>query len=129
MKYNEIEVLDDDDYAFINMLKDVGVPKIVATTIAYLMNVDETSSREIELCTGLRQPEVSLAINKMRTEHWISTRVEHKLVGKGRPVKIFSLSVSVDDIVNHYETEIDKESRELRKSIDLVKARIKNRKT
>jgi predicted transcriptional regulator len=34
-----------------------------------------------------------------------------KKPGKGRPIKIYSLSVSVDKIISHYEDKIYKESQ------------------
>jgi predicted transcriptional regulator len=82
----------------------------VATTMAYLMNVNEASSQEIEISTGLRQPEVSLAIRLMSNQSWISVRSEKKS-GKGRPKKIYSLVAPVDNIISYYEDKIYKESQ------------------
>ncbi|MDP4228740.1 MAG: transcriptional regulator protein, partial [Bacteroidota bacterium] len=56
MKDSEVKVLDEDDYIFIKALSNLGISRNVATAMAYLMNVDEASSREIEISTGLRQP-------------------------------------------------------------------------
>ena len=84
--------------------------KNVATTMAYLMNVDEASSQEIEISTGLRQPEVSLAMRLMRNHSWVSIRSEKK-PGKGRPMKIYSLAAPVDEIISYYEDKIYKESQ------------------
>jgi predicted transcriptional regulator len=78
--------------------------------MAYLMNVDEASTREIELSTGLRQPEVSLAMRLMHNQSWVSVRSEKK-TGKGRPVKIYSLAAPVDEILSYYEDKIYKESQ------------------
>ena len=62
MKDYEVKVLDENDHIFIETLRNLGMSRNVATTMAYLMNVDEASSREIEISTGLRQPEVSHAM-------------------------------------------------------------------
>ena len=110
MKDYEIKVLDEEDHIFIVTLTDLGMSRGVATTIAYLMNVDEASSREIEISTGLRQPEISLAMRLMRNQSWVSVRLEKKS-GKGRPMKIYSLSAPVDEIISYYEDKIDKESQ------------------
>jgi len=110
MKDSEIKVLDEDDHIFVKTLSDLGTSKKVATTIAYLMNVDEASSREIEISTGLRQPEISLAMRLMRNQSWVSVRLEKKS-GKGRPMKIYSLAAPVDEIISYYEDKIDKESQ------------------
>jgi predicted transcriptional regulator len=110
MKDYEIKLLDEDDHVFIEMLRNLGMSRNIAATIAYLMNVDEASSREIEISTGLRQPEVSLATRLMRSQSWISVRSKKK-PGKGRPIKIYSLAAPVDAIISYYEDRIYKESQ------------------
>ena len=76
MKDYEVKVLDEKDHLFIETLKNRGISRNVATIVTYLMNVDEKSSHEIEISTGLRQPEVSLAIRLMRNNSWIRVRSE-----------------------------------------------------
>jgi predicted transcriptional regulator len=110
MKEYEIKVLDEDDHIFVRTLSNLGMSRNVATTLAYLMNVNEASSKEIEISTGLRQPEISLAIRLMSNLYWVSERSEKK-PGKGRPIKIYSLVTPVDDIISYYENKIYKESQ------------------
>ncbi len=110
MKEYEIKVLDEEDHFFIETLKTIGISRKVAIIIAYLMNVEEASSREIEISTGLRQPEISLAMKLMHNQSWFSVRLEKKS-GKGRPMKIYSLAAPVDEIISYYEDKIDKESQ------------------
>jgi predicted transcriptional regulator len=82
MKDSEIKELDEDDHFFIETLKTLGMSRNVATTIAYLMKVNEASAQEIELSTGLRQPEISLAMKLMCNQSWASMRLE-KILEKG----------------------------------------------
>ncbi len=110
MKDSEVKVLDENDLIFIDMLKTLGMSRNVATTMAYLMNVDEASSQEIEISTGLRQPEISLAIRLMNNQSWVRVRSEKK-PGKGRPIKIYALAAPVDEIISYYEDKIYKESQ------------------
>jgi predicted transcriptional regulator len=110
MKDSEIKVLDEEDHIFIETLRELGASRNVAKMMAYLMNVDEASSREIEISTGLRQPEVSLAMRLMHNQSWVSVRSEKKS-GKGRPVKIYSLAAPVDEIISYYEDMINKEAQ------------------
>jgi predicted transcriptional regulator len=110
MKDYEITVLDEEDHIFIKTLSNLGMSRNVATTMAYLMNVNEASSQDIEISTGLRQPEVSLAMRLMRNQSWVSVRSEKK-PGKGRPMKIYSLAAPVDEIISYYEDKIYKESQ------------------
>ena len=110
MKDSEVKMLDEKDHVFIEMLRDFGMSRNVAITMAYLMNVDEASSREIEISTGLRQSEVSLAMGLMCNQSWVNMHSEKK-PGKGRPVKIYSLRAPVDEIISYYEDKIYKESQ------------------
>ncbi|MCC4770658.1 transcriptional regulator protein [Methanosarcina sp. DH2] len=110
MKDSEVKMLDENDHIFIKALSDLGMSRNAATTMAYLMTVDEASSQKIEISTGLRQPEVSLAVRLMHNQSWISVRSEKK-PGKGRPMKIYSLATPVDEIISYYENKIYKESQ------------------
>ena len=125
MKNCEIKVLDEEEHIFIETLRELGASRSVATMMAYLMNVDEASSREIEISTGLRQPEVSLAMRLMRNQSWVSVRLEKKS-GKGRPTKIYSLMVQVDEIISYYEDEVYKESQVTISAIKKLKVMSKN---
>ncbi|MDD3042792.1 MAG: transcriptional regulator protein [Methanosarcinaceae archaeon] len=125
MKDYEVKVLDENDHIFIETLRNLGMSRNVATTMAYLMNVDEASSREIEISTGLRQPEVSLAMRLMRNQSWVHVRSEKK-PGKGRPIKIYSLAAPVDEIIGYYEDKIYKESQATISAIKKLKVMSKN---
>ena len=83
-------------------VETVGVRRNVATIIVYLKDLDETTSKDIEKGSGLRQPEVSIAMNTLRQKGWIADR-KQKGIGKGRPMKIYKLTVSIEDIIGHYE--------------------------
>ncbi|MFZ2497468.1 MAG: transcriptional regulator protein [Methanosarcina sp.] len=125
MKDFGVKILDENDHIFIDTLRNLGMSRNAATTMAYLMNVDEASSREIEISTGLRQPEVSLAMRLMHIQSWISVRSEKK-PGKGRPVKIYSLAAPVDEIISYYEEKIYKESQATISAIKKLKVMSKN---
>jgi len=83
-------------------LEAVGVRRNVATIIVYLKDMDEATSRDIEKGSGLRQPEVSIAMRVLRENSWIAER-EIKREGKGRPTKIYRLTTSIDDIIGNFE--------------------------
>ena len=125
MKDYEVKVLDENDHIFIKMLRNLGMSKNVATMVAYFMNVNEASSQEIKISTGLRQPEVSLAMRLMHNQSWVSVRSEKK-TGKGRPIKVFSLVAPVDEIIGFYEDKIYKESQATISTIKKLKVMNKN---
>ena len=111
---------DEKDWEFINGLQGLGINRNVAKLITYLKDVDEGSSRDIEIATDLRQPEVSIAMRTLRTKGWLS---EHdvKSPGKGRPMKIYALRATIDEIIEHYEAEKTQESGRTIEAIQRLK--------
>ena len=115
-----IRVADEQDLEFVQGLQSLGVNRNVASLIVYFKNVEEGASRDIEVATGMRQPEVSIAMRTMRERNWITER-EIKGDGKGRPMKIYRITVSIDDIIAHYEDMKRSESSRAMQSIQRLK--------
>jgi len=113
-------VLDDKDLEFIDTLRSLEVPRNVATLITYLANANEVTSREIEIGTSLRQPEVSIAMRTLRLNKWIDER-EVKSEGKGRPMKVYKLRVSIQEIIQHYEEEKNNEAARTTQAVQRLK--------
>ncbi len=113
-------MLDEKDLEFIEALQSLQVPRNVAALITYLANTNEATSREIEMGTNLRQPEVSIAMRTLRQNNWVE---EHdvKLDGKGRPMKIYKLSVPIEKIIKHYEEEKNREAAKTMQAIQRLK--------
>jgi predicted transcriptional regulator len=112
--------LDEKDLEFVGILRSLNVPRNVATLITYLANTDEVTSREIEMGTDLRQPEVSIAMRTMRQNNWVTER-DVRTEGKGRPMKIYKLGVPIEEIIKHYEEEKNSEATQNMKSIQRLK--------
>jgi len=72
--------------------------------LAYIQQVNEAKSTELEMGTGLHQPEVSIAAKQLEERDWINER-EEKKQGKGRPFKIYSLKVGFKDIIAQLEKQ------------------------
>jgi predicted transcriptional regulator len=115
-----IKVLDDKDLEFIEALRGLNVPRGVATLVTYLASVDEATSREIEMATGLRQPEVSIMMRTLRENKWVTER-DVKAEGKGRPKKVYKLSIFLDKIIEYYEGEKRRESAQAMQAIQRLK--------
>jgi len=120
MRESTVKILDDKDMEFVETLRSLSVPRNVATLITFLANVDEASSREIEMGSDLRQPEVSIAMRTLRDNQWIEEK-EIKREGKGRPMKVYSLHAGIDDIIKHFEEEKLHESAQAMESIQRLK--------
>jgi predicted transcriptional regulator len=120
MRESTVKILDDKDMEFVETLRSLDVPRNVATLITFLANVDEASSREIEMGSDLRQPEVSIAMRALRDNQWIEEK-EIKREGKGRPMKVYSLRASIEGIIKHYEEQKLHESAQAMESIQRLK--------
>ena len=120
MKHTAIKVLDEKDLEFIEALRNLKVPRNVATLITFLANASEATSREIEMGTNLRQPEVSIAMRTLRQNNWVE---EHdiKKEGKGRPMRVYKIGVPIDSIIHHYEEESKHESTRAMESIQRLR--------
>jgi predicted transcriptional regulator len=120
IKEATVKVLDEKDHDTIEALQAVGVRRNVATIIVYLKDLDEATARDIEKGSGLSQPQVSIAMRSLRQKGWIAER-EQKGIGKGRPMKLYKLTVPIDDIIGHYEEEKRSESSRAMQSIQRLK--------
>ena len=72
------------------------------------------------MATGLRQPEVSIATQILSGMGWISEH-EVKGNGKGRPLKIYALCATIEEIIEHYEVEKNQESARTIEAIQKLK--------
>ncbi len=120
MRQFSVKVLDDGDREFVEVLRDLGIPRNVASMITYLANVGEATSREIEIGSNLRQPEVSIAMRSLRENGWVEER-EVKKDGKGRPMKVYRLAVTLEEIISHFEEEKRNESARMMENIGRLK--------
>jgi len=105
------------DETVVDLLMAAGVPRNLAKTLVFLARRDETISVDIEKATGLRQPEVSLAMRELRTRRWVEKR-DIKREGKGRPVHGYRLTVP-------FETIVDSITREERRKIQSIEDTLK----
>ena len=91
--------LTEKEYSVIDMLQSLGLPRTEATAIVCLKDCKELRSLHIELVSGLRQPEVSVAMRPLKDRGWVDERSEKKNKGKGRPVKYYQLTVPFPQII------------------------------
>ncbi len=117
MKSIEIKQLDEKNEEIADALIAIGMSRNIARTLSYLQNVNEATSVNLERGTGLRQPEVSIAMKQLKERNWIVER-EEKKPGKGRPYRIYSLKVGFNNIIADLE-------KQKRKSADEVQLRLK----
>jgi predicted transcriptional regulator len=115
-----IKVADKENLEFMLGLECLGMKRTVACVITSLKDMKERSAREIETATGLSQPEVSIAMQILRERNWL-TEHEIKSRGKGRPLKIYALRATIDEIINYCEAEKSRESARFSEAIQRLK--------
>ena len=62
MRVGIVEILDELNIEFVHLLASLGVQSNVSNVFTFLAVAGESTSREIERGTDLRQAEVSIAI-------------------------------------------------------------------
>ncbi len=121
MKTLTIKQLDEKNEEIADALISLGMSRPIARILSYLQNINDATSKELERGTGLRQPEVSIAVNELEERDWINER-EEKKPGKGRPYKIYSLKVGFNEIISELEKQQKKAVVEIQKNIKRLKA-------
>ena len=115
------QLLSETEYEIIELLQTLKVPRTESIAIACLLGGKELSSQSIERASGLRQPEVSVAMRPLRERGWIDEKNEKKKYGKGRPTKYYRLIVPLSIIIDTFESEILQNNREIMGSIEQLR--------
>ncbi len=120
MKSTVRKQLDEKGEEIADALTSLGLSRPIAKTLSHLKDLKEATSVELARVTGLRQPEVSIAMRELIERDWISER-EEKKPGKGRPFKIYKLKMSFKEIIDHFEKQKMKEFSEIQSNIKRLK--------
>ncbi len=115
-----IQIFTDKEEEFINLLVRIGTKKAVAKTLLFLGKMKEATSRNIELGADLRQPEVSIATKYLLDKGWADYR-EVSPEMKGRPIKIWNLTVPVEKILDAISREKQAELKARMEAIQKVR--------
>jgi len=78
---------------------DIGLKKNSARILVLMIRDVDLTSREMERACDLRQPEVSIALTDLLKRQWIKN-TRQVMENKGRPVKIYHLSGTLEDILD-----------------------------
>lgn len=98
----------DNSEKLVSELTEIGFSKNNAAVLVCLHQYEISTQRDIERKMDLRQPEVSLAIKKLTDKNMISI-YDSQSTGKGRPVKIYRLSLPLYKIIENYQDEMERE--------------------
>src|SRR3989442_13443443 len=114
------------DESLVDLLVKTGMSKNIAKTLVFLSKRDETTSVEIEKATGLRQPEVSIAMQELRRRRWVEKR-DIKKEGKGRPVHAYRLAVPFDAIIDMIAREERAQIQEIATNMRKIRSHVTSR--
>ena len=105
MGHSTIPTLTDAEEEVIRLLVEVGLKTNEARLLVVFFRGLTPTSRELERITDLRQPEVSVGITGLSKRRWVCVS-SLITANKGRPVKIFKLSGTIDDILDEIKDGI-----------------------
>ncbi len=114
------KTLTKEQKELVERLIKAGIQKNIAKTLVYVAGKEETKSREIELATDLRQPEVSIAMQNIRNRGWVTKR-DIKKEGKGRPVHGYSLDKPIEEIIKEIETKEKERIKDIEENLKAIK--------
>lgn len=100
----------------IELLTNMGLPPAQAKILLYLKQAKESTSKELEFGTLLRQPEVSIATIALKHRGFLIEE-SRKTSGKGRPQKIYKLKKPFNEILKDIEKEYTKKIKEMQGKI------------
>lgn len=119
--------LSDGEEEIAEIFNDIGVKRNASRVLVLMIRGFDLTSREMERVCDLRQPEVSIALTDLEKRKWVK-KVGQKSETKGRPVLIYHLVKSVDDILDELKKVIvgdyDKKLNEIEKVRELLKERV-----
>jgi predicted transcriptional regulator len=106
--------LKRDHLRMVEILAEAGIPRNTARVLTFVAVAGRTFSAQIQAGTGMRQPEVSIALKQLTERKWIS-RQSVQREGKGRPIYVYRLRREIGEIVEAVEREQDRRMRQIQK--------------
>jgi len=97
MKEIETFQLDKNEEKLVELLQRFGYFHIDAKILTYMLRKKKAVSRQVERDMGLRQPEVSIGMKKLRKRGLIG-KTTVRTAGKGRPTDNYHLKMKPDAI-------------------------------
>ena len=114
----------DVDEEIAGIFNEIGLKVNVSRVLVMFLKYSNITSREIERYTDLRQPEASIAINDLIKRQWIKV-TKHITENKGRPINVYNLALSVNEIIDQIESTINNEYKQLKESVERIRELVK----
>jgi predicted transcriptional regulator len=94
-----------EDEEIADLFWSIGLKRNSALVLTLMIKDVDFTSRDIERMIDLRQPEVSIAITDLMKRGWVHT-VLQITQNKGRPIKVYHVSRSLDEILDELKESI-----------------------
>jgi len=103
LKHLTVLKMDDKEEEVAELLEKLRYGRNLARVLACMTSEpDKTSniltSYELQQATGISQPEISYVMNTLEKLGWLKETTRSH-AGKGRPHKIYSLTITMEDII------------------------------
>jgi len=122
MKIETTQIFDKKEDTYVEYLMMLGYAPSVAKVIIYFLLHDEAMSKDIEYTTQLRQPQVSVALNKLIKKGVLKQEaMKGKGQGKGHPYIQYTRIMSPEQIVDMLESEVEEKIKKLRTTIEKIR--------
>jgi predicted transcriptional regulator len=114
----------DGEEEIAELFWDIGLRKNTARVLVLALWDVDLTARDMERVCDLRQPEVSIALTDLVKRRWINV-ISQITENKGRPVKIYHLTRSLEQILEELrgliEGDYEKKSGEIEKVREMIK--------
>ena len=100
------DYMTEERKKLVDLLTEGHFEEDEAKCLLYIAKNEDVESKEIEYKLFLRQPEVSIALQGLSSKGIIEEGEENK-DGRGRPVKIYNLTKSMEEIINEVVADLD----------------------
>lgn len=104
MRRENVLYFTEKEEEFANLLIEIGTKKNIAKVLVFLAKTPEATSLALERGTGIRQPEVSIAMRYLMDYGWVRSR-KSEGESKGRHMKIYALAKPIHEIVDYLENK------------------------
>ncbi|NLL10301.1 MAG: hypothetical protein GX268_05320 [Methanomicrobiales archaeon] len=96
-----------EDEEIADLFWSIGLKRNSALVLTLMIKDVDFTSRDIERMIDLRQPEVSIAITDLMKRGWVHI-VLQITQNKGRPIKVYHVSRSLDEILDELKESVIK---------------------
>ncbi|KXS46073.1 MAG: transcriptional regulator protein [Methanohalophilus sp. T328-1] len=101
--------LDSSKREIAGLLQNLSLSRIEALAMTCLIDGDSLTSSQIENLTGLRQPEVSVAMKPLCEKGIVESWDQKLSKDRGRPRRYYKLKLTFDTFMRNLENDISAE--------------------